>query len=630
MKKIYLSLSAVLFAGALAAQSQRLVVVEEFTQASCPPCATQNPAFNTLLNANPTKVVAIKMQTSWPGADPMNAQNPTEVQNRVDYYSVNGVPDALLDAVEQTGASYLGAPANFTQAAIDAQYAVPSPFTMVLTHSFSPAYDSINVTCTITASQAVSGTLVARIAIIERDIYFTSAPGTNGETHFEGVMKKMLPDAEGTSLAATWITGDTQTLNFSIPVPSYTYDLNQIAVVGFVQDDANKEMLQGGYSAPIGGIPTTNDAGISAASGYTFLNCSTSITPSITVKNFASAPLTSCNINVSVDNGPATTQAWTGSLNMNQTAVVALSAIPLTGGNHTLRFFTSNPNNAVDYKPFNNSKIATIDVISSYVAAPVNEDFQSATFPSADWAINNPNSDYTFQKYDGFGGFAVGASESSVLLEFYNISAGRFDELYLPGVGLVASPAANLTFDVAYCQYAAENDKLEVLVSTNCGTTWTSAYSKQGAALKTAPPQTGGFAPNATQWRTETASLSTFAGQNVIIKFKGTSQYGNNLWIDNINLTYVTGIADLNGEYLTLSPNPSSNGIFNVDAKFNKSQSLKVSVTDLLGNTVSSFEKAKSPAQNFTIDLSSQSNGTYFVRFENENGTKVQKVNIIK
>ncbi|MBI9034293.1 MAG: hypothetical protein JEZ03_07470, partial [Bacteroidales bacterium] len=31
-------------------QSQRLVLVEEFTQASCGPCAGQNPAFTALMN----------------------------------------------------------------------------------------------------------------------------------------------------------------------------------------------------------------------------------------------------------------------------------------------------------------------------------------------------------------------------------------------------------------------------------------------------------------------------------------------------------------------------------------------------------------------------------------------------
>ena len=67
MKKT-LTLVALAVAGSAAfGQAQRLVLFEEFTQASCGPCASQNPAFNTLLDANATKAVSIKYQTSWPG-----------------------------------------------------------------------------------------------------------------------------------------------------------------------------------------------------------------------------------------------------------------------------------------------------------------------------------------------------------------------------------------------------------------------------------------------------------------------------------------------------------------------------------------------------------------------------------
>ena len=54
MKKVItLIVLAVCAAGFnLNAQSTRLVLAEEFTQASCGPCASQNPTFNNLLNAN--------------------------------------------------------------------------------------------------------------------------------------------------------------------------------------------------------------------------------------------------------------------------------------------------------------------------------------------------------------------------------------------------------------------------------------------------------------------------------------------------------------------------------------------------------------------------------------------------
>ena len=84
MKKAFTIYCLALFVFGLTtnAQTTRLVLAEEFTQASCPPCASQNPAFNNILNTNGTKVVAIKYQTSWPGVDPMNAQTHTIILPR--------------------------------------------------------------------------------------------------------------------------------------------------------------------------------------------------------------------------------------------------------------------------------------------------------------------------------------------------------------------------------------------------------------------------------------------------------------------------------------------------------------------------------------------------------------------
>ncbi|HKK89246.1 MAG TPA: hypothetical protein VJ917_10370, partial [Saprospiraceae bacterium] len=51
-------------------QTQRTVLLEEFTNASCPPCEAQNPDYNALIEANRDRIVSIKYQTSFPGYDP--------------------------------------------------------------------------------------------------------------------------------------------------------------------------------------------------------------------------------------------------------------------------------------------------------------------------------------------------------------------------------------------------------------------------------------------------------------------------------------------------------------------------------------------------------------------------------
>jgi len=104
MKKITTLLALACVTSFSFGQSQRLTLLEEFTQASCGPCASQNPALNTLLNANTTKAISIKYQTSWPGVDPMNAQTQTDVGPRVTYYTVSGVPNIRYDGNVLTGA----------------------------------------------------------------------------------------------------------------------------------------------------------------------------------------------------------------------------------------------------------------------------------------------------------------------------------------------------------------------------------------------------------------------------------------------------------------------------------------------------------------------------------------------
>ena len=191
MKKLLFSLSTIFAFGAMA--QQRLVLVESFSQASCGPCAAQNPALETLLSANTTKAIAIKYQVSWPGYDPMNLHNPTEIASRVSYYSVSGVPDRIVDGTNQ----------DATQAAIDNRYAIAAPVNMSVSHTINPDFTA-NVTVTITAPAIWNpSNTVLQLAMVEKNITFATAPGSNNETVFKNVMRKMLPDANGSAVVAS-------------------------------------------------------------------------------------------------------------------------------------------------------------------------------------------------------------------------------------------------------------------------------------------------------------------------------------------------------------------------------------------------------------------------------------------
>jgi hypothetical protein len=255
MQKIYAILICGLLTFTASAQSQRKVLVEEFTQASCGPCAAANPSFNALLSNNAGKCVSIKYQTSWPGVDPMNAQYPAAVSARVSYYSCSSVPYAVMDGDAVTGASYTGAPGNLTTAKINAEYAIPASFDMWVSHYLTNDLDSIYITADVSCTQNFSGTSYVRmhLVLVEKQINFASAPGSNGETDFYMVCRRMFPSQTGTSLPLAWNVGDDTTITMKVAVPSYIYDIDQLAVVGFLQDNGTKDVLQAAYSiSPVG------------------------------------------------------------------------------------------------------------------------------------------------------------------------------------------------------------------------------------------------------------------------------------------------------------------------------------------------------------------------------------------
>ncbi|MFM7668291.1 MAG: PKD domain-containing protein, partial [Bacteroidota bacterium] len=181
---------------------------------------------------------------------------------------------------------------------------------------------------------------------------------------------------------------------------------------------------------------------------------------------------------------------------------------------------------------------------------PVNEGFTTTTFPPttpAAWTIINTDGGATTWSRSATVGVAPTAG-NSMLFDNYNFDdSGNSDEMRLPKLNFSGYSAAQMTFHVAYAPFTQNGqifaDGLQVLVSTDCGTNWTSVYNKSGGTvaagnLPTVAPITTQFTPTSAQWRQETVDLTSYVGQsNVIIAFKNMAAYGNRLFIDNINLT---------------------------------------------------------------------------------------------
>ncbi len=611
-------------------QSPRLVLLEEFTGETCGPCASANPGMNAILDANESIVISLKYQNNIPSAGPNfwpYAQ--TDISNRTTYYANNYSPHAFID-----GNYWNGNAASVTANQLTTRASVASSFEIIVTHTFSPANDIIYTHSVVRATQAVSNAnLKLRTAIAERDIYGYTSP--NGESEYSHVMRKMLPNGTGTALPGTWAIGDSVVtdLQWTIAASTTAYPSPiwaMLEAIVWVQDDANKQIMQTGHSPAIISI----DPAIVSVSGVPSITCS-AVTPSIDVTNNEAIPVTSMDINYYLDSQTPTTYNWTGTLNQGATTTINLSSIPMTPGVHAVNVSITSANGAPDLIVSNNNRtIASGQPLPATTA--FSETFTTTTFPPANW-IKEDNDGVTGWSRVSANSTAPGTGSAKV--DFYNSAAGQVDALYpLPQFDLTTAIAPTLTFKVAHQRYATtganSNDRLEVLLSTNCGTSWTSIWNKSGATLATVTAaNTNPYTPAASGWRAESIDLSAYVGQtDILVAFKATSDYGNNAYIDQIFLSpwNVTGINDNNNTTaVSLYPTPSTGNVI-LDVESISSSKMEISVTNVLGKIVKQMSYDKSEGNLLSIDLSNETNGNYIINIVTENETITKRAVIQK
>ena len=224
-------------------------------------------------------------------------------------------------------------------------------------------------------------------------------------------------------------------------------------------------------------------------------------------------------------------------------------------GNHQAILTVTNGNGQSDSD--------TLSVIVNQYTLPgiIQEGFEGNFLPNG-WSIENEDNGGTWSSSASVG--AYGASAKSAKFDNFNIdSQGSLDDLIfnIDGNQLVNQPL--LTFDVAYCRWGGGySDSLFIGVSTDCGASYQYVYYDGGVSLSTAPDNQNEFVPDATQWRTDTVNLSAWAGQsNVQVAFRNKGDWGNVLYLDNINLGSTATISEISSAYQPkIYPNPNRPG----------------------------------------------------------------------
>ncbi|GAB3583272.1 hypothetical protein GCM10027345_28710 [Hymenobacter daeguensis] len=623
----------------------RLALYEEFSGENCAPCAASNPGLNALLAAgtNPSKVLLIKYQSPIPSAGPIYNAYTTVTNARLSYYSVPFAPYGRLDGTGlgsgTAASSSPGHIANLLQADINNASSLTAPFSATVAHQWIANGDSVRATINLSALTAYApagANLKLRVALIEH-LRYATAPGTNGETEFHNVVREMYPNAAGTQLPNAWTAGQTQTITLKGRVPSYVDKAaaNESRLVVWVQNDTDKSIS---FAIPTTYVAVPLDMGISQVGLPSALTCasgSASVAPSVTLKNTGTTTVTSARIYYKVDANAWRLYNWTGSLAANATAAVTMPNLNVAPGSHILADSVALPNGTVDVNGGNNKATASIVVYNNAgVVLPISTDFETSGTLPANWVLFDANANGRNWLLTRSTTSNIGHNASTYLLYHNNFDypSGEANYAILPAGILPTTGTKTLEFWQAYAQYSNEQDRLEVVYSTDCGTTWTSMWNLVGANLATAPATTTRFVPTQSQWVMRTVDV-TAVPAGAMIALRATSNYGNSLFVDDVtlrasNATAVTNVVAATGT--TLAPNPATSRA-ELTFELLKAAAVRIDVADALGRIVATPANGNLAAgvQHVAINTADLAGGVYSVTIRTAEGSVTKHLSVV-
>jgi Secretion system C-terminal sorting domain len=228
-------------------------------------------------------------------------------------------------------------------------------------------------------------------------------------------------------------------------------------------------------------------------------------------------------------------------------------------------------------------------------ASILSEGFEGGVVPPTGWTETTTTA-YNWTVSTIFNTGAAGAE-----VEYDPAPANQDEELISPVFDLSTATTAVLTFWFGMSEYWGmqqfDNYDLNVYISTNGGTTWSSSIFTEMDLIDTTTY-------NNWDWIQATVDLSSYVGNaNCMLSFEYTGNDGATLYLDDIDVDMTAGVENRSNIEIEIYPSPANN-ILNIS--YNDMQ--KVEVYNIVGQKIYSKEVS---SNNTTINTTNFENGTY-------------------
>ena len=283
-------------------------------------------------------------------------------------------------------------------------------------------------------------------------------------------------------------------------------------------------------------VTFSNDLGIRSIISPNANSCDATVIPTLELRNYGSNTISSAEVEILVNGISQGSTLVSLNLESLEIANVDLPAINLDRlVTNEVEFNINTVNGISDANESNNNLNIAVSVPEEF-DGPVASNFDEIP---PNWTIENDDGLITWELRSAPNGEP---GNQALFVEFYNHeNQGDLDFFTSPILDFTLA-ASTLTFDVAYAQFpGVDFESLRVIVTENCRNPLIEGevvFEKVGSELSTAASTSGFFTPDgADEWRTETVDLSSFLGKdNIRISFVSRNDFGNNVYIDNVNI----------------------------------------------------------------------------------------------
>ena len=352
------------------------VILEEFTGISCVWCPAGHLIGQQMHDQNPNDVFLINIHTGGfaspqgPGTDFRTIFGDAIAnQSNLSGYPA-GTVNRHLFSMTQNGGTAMSR-SDWT-AAGNQILGQSSPVNVGVQSNVDMGTNTLTVDVEVyyTGSQTVSSNKL-NVAIVQNNIEgpqtggASNNPGSmlpNGNYNHQHMLRHMLTGQWGdpiTNISAGDFYSNSYTWNIPADINGVAVDPTNIAVIAFVAE-GNQEILSGTEVYPDLLFPNAYDAYLVSVSADDNICSEVAKGIQADIKNYGNLPLTTLDIEYSINGGAPFTFPWVGNLGPGQATTVTLSNYSYVGSaTNTLNVSVSNPNGNTDQNTSNDSQSAT-------------------------------------------------------------------------------------------------------------------------------------------------------------------------------------------------------------------------------------------------------------------------------